>query len=312
MQTWPLALSNEVLLKHSKNGLHILGVVKLGIVAKEGLAISELSGLAWDDDEEILYAVSDKGYLLHLKPVLSENRLIDLQVKDAFILKDDSDLPLADDDIDSEGIELLRHRNDIRGDTELLIAFERKPRIARYRPDGSLAQTLSIPGFLGSIRNYRNMNTTLESVAHDAKHGISTAPEKLSENYSDNEFQIFNLAGEKWSFKNSGDAHGAITGMTATVDGSILVLERIFYNVFTGLRFSLHHIRLAEKQMYHRIVMDIGPEHGFFNDNFEGITHYRDKRFFMISDDNKHPLQRTLLVFFSIDGLDTPARIAQP
>jgi hypothetical protein len=42
------------------------------------------------------------------------------------------------------------------------------------------------------------------------------------------------------------------------------------------------------------------PEDGLFNENFEGITHFEDDTFMMVSDDNNHPFRRTLLVYFRI------------
>jgi hypothetical protein len=35
-------------------------------------------------------------------------------------------------------------------------------------------------------------------------------------------------------------------------------------------------------------------------DNFEGIAHHRDNRYFLVSDDNNSALQSTVLVYFEI------------
>jgi len=39
---------------------------------------------------------------------------------------------------------------------------------------------------------------------------------------------------------------------------------------------------------------------GWNIDNFEGLTHLGGNRYLMVSDDNKNPLQQTLLVMFEI------------
>ena len=39
-------------------------------------------------------------------------------------------------------------------------------------------------------------------------------------------------------------------------------------------------------------------------DNFEGIAHHRDNKYFMITDDNESALQRTLLTYFEILEFD--------
>ena len=41
-----------------------------------GIKISELSGLAWDKDEQLLYAISDKGHIFHFRLALDGNRLV--------------------------------------------------------------------------------------------------------------------------------------------------------------------------------------------------------------------------------------------
>jgi hypothetical protein len=35
-------------------------------------------------------------------------------------------------------------------------------------------------------------------------------------------------------------------------------------------------------------------------DNFEGLAHHEGNRYFMISDDGRNPLQRTILMYFEI------------
>jgi len=305
MQATLQSLSNEVLENHSKKGLQILGVVKLGNVSTTEYTVSEFSGLAWDEDEKLLYAISDKGFLVHLKPFFdASGRLADVLLLEVFVLKDRSDQPLSGNFIDSEGLQAIHQDNGVKGDTVLLVPFERIPRVLRYLPDGTYSGSETIPGFLRTISHYKNPNASLESIVLHKHYGIITAPEKLSGNYPENEFQLFSLAGQKWSFTNSGGKYGSITGMTVTSEGNLLALERIFHNIFMGVRFSLHHIKLDKHGTSHKILMDIGPADGYFNDNFEGIAHHKDNHFFMISDDNNSALQRTLLVYFNLPELD--------
>lgn len=293
-------LSAEILRNHSKKGMEILGVLKLGNVSSGQISIPELSGLAWDPDEDILYAISDKGFLVHLRPVLSESALVDVIALKAMPLKNKQGQRLTGDYIDSEGLEAINHNNGIKGDTELLISFERIARIEKYLPDGSYQGSIRMPAFLTGISNYDNENSTLESVSIHPKHGVITAPEKLSDQYSAEQFQLFSETGQRRDFPNSGGKSGAITGLTLTKDNQLIVLERIFHNVFLGLRFALHLVDLDDGTAQHKELLKAGPEDGFFNDNFEAITHHRENYFFMISDNNNSALQRTLLVYFRL------------
>ncbi|MCK5431582.1 MAG: hypothetical protein KAJ03_02500, partial [Gammaproteobacteria bacterium] len=69
--------------------IHIQAVAQLSNFTINGLKVSELSDLAWDADEELLYALSDNGYLLSFRPVFNEGRLIDILIINGLPLRDD-------------------------------------------------------------------------------------------------------------------------------------------------------------------------------------------------------------------------------
>ncbi|MCG8324752.1 MAG: esterase-like activity of phytase family protein, partial [Thiotrichales bacterium] len=94
-------LSTEVLENHSKKGFQILGVIELRNVSLAGVIVSEFSGLAWDQDEQLLYAVSDQGYLVHLRPVLESGYLVDVDLVHIVKLADHSGAPLENELADS-------------------------------------------------------------------------------------------------------------------------------------------------------------------------------------------------------------------
>ncbi|MDX1519613.1 MAG: esterase-like activity of phytase family protein [Gammaproteobacteria bacterium] len=296
-------LSDEVIANHSKKGLLLLGVLEIGNVSVNGITISEMSGLAWDEDEQILYAVSDRGYIVHFRPVFDNSSLVDVIPAAIHVLRDHSGRPLSGHFIDSEGLEAVGHDNRINGDTELLVSFERTPRIDRYTPDGRYRAPVTIPEQLATPGSYKNRNTALESITIHDRYGIIMAPEKLSRSYPPSEFQLFATDGRMWSFATAGATAGSITGLTTTAEGNLIALERIFHNVITGFSFALHHMQPAGLHWRHEKLLRIGPEDGFFNDNFEGISRHRANYFFMISDDNNSALQRSLLVYFKLTAL---------
>src|SRR3989344_5163859 len=80
LETRPVLLTERPGGAETSGRLHGLGMLELPDISVDGLRFSQLSGLAWDDDDGILYAISDKGALFHLRPVIREGRLTGLQL----------------------------------------------------------------------------------------------------------------------------------------------------------------------------------------------------------------------------------------
>ena len=120
-------------------------MLELPDVTVDGLRLSQLSGLAWDDDDGVLYAISDKGALFHLRPVIREGRLAGLQLLKAVPLREAEGKPLKGPRADSEGLDILKGRNGRNGDAELVVSFERFPRVVRYRPDSTVINEYPCP-----------------------------------------------------------------------------------------------------------------------------------------------------------------------
>ncbi|HKK15558.1 MAG TPA: esterase-like activity of phytase family protein, partial [Gammaproteobacteria bacterium] len=74
--------------------LTIHSVARLSNITVGKFKIAELSGLAWDSDEGLLYALSDNGYLLLLKPRFQEQQMVSLTLEDARALLDERGRPL--------------------------------------------------------------------------------------------------------------------------------------------------------------------------------------------------------------------------
>ena len=301
VRTFPLPLATEKLKNHRQKGIEVKGIISI-LVQDRVKPYSELSGLAWDADDEILYAVSDKGYLNLIRPILKSQQLIDADFIANFPLREEAGKALGVIANDSEGISLINSNNGIVGDTELVISFERIPRIMRYSSDGQLLEKLALPDELEQTDFYDNSNSALEAVEHHPEQGILVAAERLKGNPAT--LSIFNQEGKQWSFQAASRKYGSATGMTLSNQGNLIVLERVFSNIFMGVRFAIHHLILSENSIKHERLAYIGQEDGLFNDNFEGITHHQNNHFFMIADDNRSSLQRGLIVYFSIPALN--------
>jgi hypothetical protein len=276
-------------------GMLALPAVKIGAAR-----LSQLSGLAWDDDDGILYAVSDKGWLFHLKPLFDRDTLTGISVTKVVELIEPARNKSKQWRLDSEGLEIKNGRNGRKGDAELLVSSERTPRIVRYRPDGHLLGELALPTTLVDIAAYQNANHVLEAVCVDKKLGILTVPEAPLTDDSDGTTRIFDLTGKRWRYTPT--RSNRITAIECLGQSQVLVLERDF-----GLARSAVSLVLATLpgtpdaesiQVKRMVVLDSANGHQI--DNFEGLARHKGERFFMVSDNNDLFVQRTLLLYFEL------------
>lgn len=281
-------------------GIRMLASLRLQKVSCKSLPLSGLSALAWSPDTGILYAVSDRGHILHLQPVFSDGILRDINIVDAFPLRGSEGKTLGITAGDSEGMTLLNGNNGIVGDEELLISFERQPRISRYRPYGVWLADMAIADELMDVNNYRTPNQALESVVMHPRLGLLTAPERPLSDYPQEKFSIFNEAGVLMSIPRADKDYGSLTDMSLTADSNLLVLERIFSNVFGVIAAVIHHVDLENKEETVRTIVRFDRDDGHLIDNFEGLAHHYDNRYFLVSDDNDFPLQQILLFYFKL------------
>ncbi len=302
LHTRPVALTEQPRQDDRAGRLRALGMLELPDVTVDGLRLSQLSGLAWDDDDGMLYAISDKGALFHLRPVIREGRLAGLQLLKAVPLREAEGKPLKGRRADSEGLDIFKGRNGRKGDAELVVSFERFPRIVRYRPDGTVIGEYPLPAPLNDRKSYRDNNKMLESVCVDEKLGALTAPEDPLAKERAGHNRIFRVAGGSWLIPTAGQFRPS--AIECLGDGRVLILERDFGRLL-GRAVALRIVTLAgdgsaESVAAVETVALMDTAQGYQIDNFEGLTHHRNNRFFMVSDNNDLFVQRTLLLYFEL------------
>ena len=289
--------------------MRLLGTVEIPDDPVDGIRVDEMSGLAWDEDEGLLYALSNRGKLFHLKPEFDDNgRLVDVQVLAAHRLRTRYGRKLKKPHRDTEGLSLLKATNGKRGDTELLISFEREPKIARFDNHGYEIKALPLPPPLDDADRYDTTNHGLESVTVHPRHGILTAPE-VPLRGSDG-ITLYSLDGEQWRIPAFPVADNSIVGMETMPNGDLLLLERAFSSMLSPIVVSLHRVRLDDtcrggdrqpaQSCASRPVAIMSSAKGWDLDNFEGLARHRGNRYFMVSDNNRFWLQRTLLSYFEV------------
>ena len=281
-------------------GVRVLGALELPTrLLDNGIRFGGLSGLAWDDDDQRLYTISDRGVVFGLRPVFRNDRLVDVALLSAKALID----PLAHKPVkwrrsDSEGLDILKGRNGRKGDAELVISFEGEPRIARYHPDGRFIDEVALAKSLRETKNYR-YNRMLESVCVHPREGILTAPEVPMVGQDGK--RLYRADGRSWRIP---PGRGDIVALECLANGDILLLERDLQKLSLHWMITLRRLRLPshtpmDSLLESRTVVELdGTE--FSIDNFEGLAHHRGNRFFMVSDDNNVFVQHTLLVYFEL------------
>ena len=304
LETQSVPLADNIKTGDRVGHIRFLGMLQLPNPVVDGMRLSQLSGLAWDDDDGILYAISDKGFLFHLRPVFENGNLTGLKLLRAVHLRElGSNKPLGYGRTDSEGLDILKGRNGRKGDAELLVSFERFPRIVRYRPDGYAVSEYALPAPLNDAKRYQDPNKMLESVCVDSRLGILTAPEVPLKGERQGYTRIFSLEGGSWFYPLP--EGNRITDLACLGHDRVMVLESDFRGAFGGLAVFLRIATLPPDPtsaepvpVVTTVTLDTGK--GYKIDNFEGLARHRGKRFFIVSDDNDLFIQRSLLMYFEV------------
>lgn len=277
----------------------VLNTLELQLQQVNGHSLQELSGLAWDADEQLLYAVSDRGSVFHLRLQLDGARLA--QVKPVFgaELHDASG---ALRKFNAEGLAVLNANNGIKGDTQLVVALENGPAILRFTPQGEALGPVELPEALRDKARYYSKNKRLEAVAVLGAQRFVTAPEAPLAGEDPMRHTLYATDGARWSFEAI--AKGSdLKGIEALADGSLLVLERLEGGGKHARQVVLRRIDPAScaagKVCSGGVSGDVAPLDG----NYEGMTRLSDRLLLLVSDGGT---ERNGAARFALIQLQTP------
>ncbi|MCB1904950.1 MAG: esterase-like activity of phytase family protein [Gammaproteobacteria bacterium] len=292
----PLPLSD-----HLATGDDYMGIRLLGALSLQGReALAELSDLAWDEDEGILYSVTDRGRLLHLLPVIEQDRLVNIKLLRHFDLLDETGKKLRKSERDAEGLALEQSDNGVAGDSLLAVSFEGHNRVALYSAEGEFRRSVKMPKVLRDPKLYKSGNKGLEALARHREFGYITGPEMAKERGA---IPLFSQTGQRWYYRPL-EPNGAVVALEALDDGTLLILERAFSSIFEPLVISLSSSRPTkantDSALETRLLARFDNSQGWRTQNFEGLTRYRGNRFFMVSDDGGESFLQTQLLYFEI------------
>jgi hypothetical protein len=255
-----------------------------------------LSGLTIGNDE-ILYTVSDRGYWILARMILAaDGALLDLVDWNIHPILGPKGRPVTSPFHDAEALTRA-------ADGSFLVAFEQVHRIWRYPPPPetfhSLPAVVPIPPELAKAP--RNGGIEALAAFHD---GRVLAMTEAFRN-PDGSFKAWLLENDRFAELSYVSSAGyRVTGSAALSNGDVIVLERR-YRRFGILSARLKLIRGKDIRLGAKLsgeeLLRLQPPLNI--DNFEGVAVQEHPTngtlIYIVSDDNHHALQRTLLLQFS-------------
>jgi Esterase-like activity of phytase len=264
----------------------ILDAVNLPVQSSDGQKIKELSGFAWDADEKILYAVSDNGYLHHFKLSITNDKISEVNPFYSTSIAD-SAVGLQEWHLtNAEGLHVRNGDNGTLGDSELLIAFEDGPSIARFTPQGKFLSDEKLPSVLADQASYRNPNKRLESVSELTPHGIITAPEAYLESEANDMHSIFAIDGKTWHFQALQSKQDSVKAIDPLPENRLFVLVR---TRDANTDEPQAHLRIVDLKQCGEVIMCPATEVGVSDpsllaNDFEGMTAIGDGLYVIVTD----------------------------
>jgi len=255
------------------------------VVAPDGQSINELSGLAWDADGKLLYAVSDDGVLYHFRLEIADGKIAKLEPVFSVPLKAGTTSQV----VNAEGLAVANGDNGKPGDTELVVAFEDGPAIHRFKPDGTPLGTVQLPEALADAAKYSEANSRLEAVAFAGALGVVTAPEEALLGEPGDTHSIHGLDGKRWSFATFQPKRSNLKAIEPMPDGRWLLLERTREQKGGP---SIGRLRVLDPKTCGEAnacaVENLDPgANSLLNDNFEGLTGLGDDLYLLVTDKTK-------------------------
>lgn len=261
--------------------------------AVDGLVPGELSGLAWDADEQELLAVSDRGQLFRFRVELDGQRLRAVTPIAAVALE-----AVSAKAPNAEGLALVDADNGRRGDTQLVVALENGPRIVRYTLQGKALGEMTLPEPLRDPEAYRSRNSRLEAVTLHPRLGLVTAPQRSLLALPPSQHRVYAADGSQWTIPAL--ERGAVKGIEALPDGSLLVLER--HGKGKAQQPVLRRIDPKACSQGSPCAAEPIPFAGLAaGDNYEGLAQLGQGLFLMVSDDGGKADRPSRLVLFRIE-----------
>jgi hypothetical protein len=267
----------------------ILDIVDMPVRSADGAKINELSGLGWDADEKLLYAVSDNGYLHHFRIDVTDGKLSKIEPVFSVAIEDTNVSAFSWNLTNAEGLHVRNGDNGKPSDSELVIAFEDGPAIGRFTPRGDFIKEIALPRPLADPDAYANSNKRLESVSELPNLGVITAPEAHLADEPEDAHSIFAMNGQRWRFPALHAMQSSIKAIDPLPDGRILALER---TRATDADAPQAHLRIVD--IAHCDPATLCPvtevavsDAAAISDDYEGMTRVAPDLYVIVTDSRR-------------------------
>jgi len=283
--------------------IRVLSVHNLFTTVTDGLDMVELSGLAWSEDEQTLYAVSDQGSLFHFGVTFARDKISEIDLKQAYALRNQNGTALVYPYNDSEGLHILKADNGVMGDEELLVSFENRPRLWLHKPNGDFLRHELLPGYLLKRASYRKRHKALEAVTIHNNLGLLVVPELPLAGADWDKIALYGPKYRRHEVPRDVQQNFSVCAIESMGDGSLILLLRRYHEFPPAWEVELQRIILNKGSVLNIVKLANFKSSGKVPvDNYEGLTRHKGNRFFMVSDNNEFFMQRTLLVYFEFIG----------
>lgn len=255
-----------------------------------GFRMSEMSGLAWDEDEQLLYVVSDLGHIIHFKVTLRDGKIASVDP----VFYGPLELTVGQEVFhDTEDLVAINSSNGKKGDTELAVVFEDGPAAARFTTKGEVITPIPLPPQLMDRNAYRQVNQRLESIATLPDGTFLFGPQTPLKSDKRKRHTLYAADGRQWTYKAYQKKGSSTKALERLPDGSILILEaendQDLWSMI-GLGGKDMHLRRLDlaacADNRHCKVTDYPTSNGVpIRGRFEGIANVADDLFLMVTDE---------------------------
>jgi hypothetical protein len=252
--------------------------------------IRELSGLAFDDDNNTLWAVSDQGELRGFAIHYDGQSIADIKLVHSF----DLDYELKN----AEGLEFVTPQS---GETtgRLLVAFEDGPSVVSFSLTGEDAKPVALPPPLSQPEVFAEENSRLESITVDASGQILVAPEEALSGRPDTEHEIFHADGRIFRFPTFQPHRSNLKAIELLPNGKLLVLERTRDDAdVSTMRLRLLEPASCASETFCNVIELMPETAADFVGNFEGLAHLRGNMFAAVTDSKTKDGEANTLIIF--------------
>lgn len=263
----------------------------------DGQTMAELSGLAYDPEKQIVYAVSDRATLFSLAFATEGEKIATLEPQSAYSLTGADGATLADQGF---GPEELVIRPGEAGVPAFAILSESGPRAALFDQEGRWLKEIDLPAAVRDSSRQAGKNRGLEAMTHHPELGFVTLPEEPYEPAPRSQHRLYAEGGETLTWSSDDIGESRVKAIATLPDGRLLALERVKEG-----KALVPHLRLIDPQAClpdadcetSAVRLDVP---GIHDADFEGIVAVSPTRFLLVSDDRIDKKQRSVFALVEV------------